>query len=362
MNNKRLRVAFIGMAHVHVMTLGRDFRRYPEQLDIVGIADYPPYTDEEYELRKKLNVPEDLQFKFWDDYKELLSQNIDIAVVTTDIKDHARATEEILALGINVVVEKPMALDMDDARRMYRAAHKSTGELIINWPIAWFPAFRKAKELADSGAVGDILRVQYRSPSTRGPYKLNENTPEELSKLWWYKSDRGGGSICDYAGYGCVLCTWFTGKVAKRVSGFKKNFFLPFSDVEDYSTFTIDFGDAIGLIEGSWSTMNNGEIPTGPVIYGSEGVIVADRFDPKVKVYRDLIPYRPSPQPNEVYETEPIEDNIAKNVIEHIVYKKPLFDMISLDFNMKAMAAFDAGRRSCESGAIEPAEEPFQLK
>lgn len=138
MNNKKLRVAFIGMAHVHVMTLGRDFRRYPEQLDIVGIADYPPYTDEEYELRKKLNVSEDLQFKFWDDYKELLSQNIDIAVVTTDIKDHARATEEILALGINVVVEKPMALDMDDARRMYpccaqkhrRAYHKLAYRLV----------------------------------------------------------------------------------------------------------------------------------------------------------------------------------------------------------------------------------------
>lgn len=360
MADKKLRAALIGMSHVHVHNLTKDFQKYPDKLEIIGIADVPPYTDEEHEMRIKYNVPECLGLKIWDDYKELLAQDIDVAIITTDIKDHARVTEEILALGINAVVEKPMALDMEDARRMYRAAHKSTAELIINWPIAWFPAFRKAKELSDSGVIGDVIRVHYRSPSTRGPYPLNQYTPEELSKLWWYKHDRGGGSICDYAGYGCVLSTWITGKTAKRVSGFKKNFFLPFSDVEDYSTFTIDFGDAIGLIEGSWSTMNNGEIATGPVIFGTEGVIVADRFDPVVKVYKDLIPYKPSPTPNEVYETKEIEDSIAKNVIDHLLDGTPLYDMITVDFNMKAMVAFDAGRRSCESGVIETAEEPFQ--
>ena len=191
---KKLRAALIGMSHVHVHNLTRDFQRYPERLEIIGIADVPPYTDEEREMRIKFNVPECLGLKIWDDYKELLAQDIDVAIVTTDIKDHARVAEEILAMGINVVAEKPMALDMEDARRMYRAAHKSTAELIINWPIAWFPAFRKAKELADSGVIGDVLRVHYRSPSTRGPYQLNQYTPEELSKLWWYKHDRGGGN------------------------------------------------------------------------------------------------------------------------------------------------------------------------
>jgi len=73
-----------------------------------------------------------------------------------------------------------------------------------------------------------------------------------------------------------------------------------------------------------------------------------------------LIPYKPSPTPNEVYETKEIEDNIAKNVIDHLSDGAPLYDMITLDFNMKAMVAFDAGRRSCESGVIETAEEPFQ--
>ena len=225
----KLRAAIIGLAHIHAILMINDLKRNTDSVEVVGMADYPPYTEEELQTRLKMNTPADCDYKVWDDYKELLKQNIDIAIICTDIKDHAAAVEETLAMGIHTVVEKPMALDMDDAKRMWNAYKKSSAELIINWPVAWMPSFRKAKELSDSGIIGDVLRVQYRSPATRGPYKLNEYTPEELSKLWWYKHERGGGSVCDYAGYGCLLTTWISGKIAKRVSGFKKNFFLPFS-------------------------------------------------------------------------------------------------------------------------------------
>ena len=253
-----------------------------------------------------------------------------------------------------------MAMTMADAKRMYRAHCRSSAELIINWPVAWFPAFNLAKDLTDRGIVGKVLRVQYRSPSTRGPYKLGEYTAEELSKLWWYKADRGGGSISDYAGYGCALTTWFTGKTAKRVSGMKKNFFLNFSDVEDYSVFCIDFGDSAGLIKGSWSTMSNGQIPTGPIVYGTEGVIVADRYDKEIKVYKELKPYVTSPGPDEVHLAEDTSDALAMNIWNFLHDGKPLHQMITAEFNMKIMAAFDAGRRSCESGVTEYTYEPFQ--
>ncbi len=160
-----------------------------------------------------------------------------------------------------------------------------------------------------------------------------------------------------------MLTTWIAGKTAKRVAGFKKNFTMKqFPAIEDYSVFSIDFGDSMGLIEGSWSTMSNGEIKTGPIVYGSKGVIVADRFDPEVKVYLDVIPYVPSPPANEVYTTGgplDIPDDAAANLYRHLELREPLNEMISADFNMKVMAAFDAGIRSCESGNIENIIEPF---
>ena len=62
---------------------------------------------------------------------------------------------------------------------------------------------------------------------------------------------------------------------------------------------------------------------------------------------------QPSPEPDEVYNVEPIEDNLASNVLNFILKGTPLFEMITADFNIKAMAALDAGTRSCESGKSE---------
>ena len=357
----KIKTVILGLEHIHATLLFHSFDACP-QIEWVGAADMEPISDELRQTYLEYNfmLPKEKWPKIFKDYREMLDQKPDLALICTDIKGHAAAVEETMSRGIHTVVEKPMATCLEDGKRMYRAAQKSTASLAINWPIAWFPAFRKVKELADSGTVGDVLRVQYRSPSTRGPYKLGEHSNEELSKLWWYQHDRGGGSIMDYAGYGCVLSTWINnGKIPRRVSGFKKNFFLPFSDVEDYSVFTLEYDRGVSVIEGSWSTMNNGEIATGPVVYGTEGVIVGDRFDPQVKVYKDLKPYQPSPKPTQVFDTKNSEENIAANVLNHIENGAPLFEMLTPDFNLRAMAALDAGIRSCETGQIVYTDDPF---
>lgn len=358
------KIALVGLDHVHTCQMYHSFSKSDIDFECLGMADFLSSDEEEVAKKISANTTREMRetVKLFHDYNELLDLKPDLVIVNSDVRSHADCVEKILARDLNVLVEKPMAFDMADAKRMYRAAKKSQGELLINWPIAWFPAFNKAKELADSGIIGEVLRVHYRSPSTRGPYRLDQFTPAQLSEMWWYQHDRGGGSIMDYAGYGCTLSCWITGSTPKRVFGIKKNCFLPFSDVEDYSSFTLDFGDKVGLIEGSWSTMNNGEIATGPVIFGREGVIVADRFDPVVKVYKDLKPYQPSPAPTETYEMPP-QDNtkMAVNVFEHFVNGAPIHEMLTLDFNMRAASALDAGIRSCESGNAEAAIEPFGL-
>ena len=353
---KKIRVAFIGMDHVHVHTLAYDFSRYPDRIEIVGIADYPKHQPDKLEYKKAHNFPKN-DLKIWEDYKELLRQDIDVAVITTSVKDHTDCAVEVLGMNIHTLLEKPMAMNMQDAKRIYKAYKESSAELIVNWPIAWFPAYRKAKEFADSGIIGDILRVQYRTTQTRGPYNLNDHTEEELKDMWWYQSEKGGGSLCDYAGYGCTLTTWITGKVAKGVMGIKKNFMQKFCDAEDYSAFLIDFGDSVGFLEGSWSTGHHGDLATGPIVYGTKGIVVADRYDKVVRVYLDKRLYPDATSPHIEHEVSWIEDNIALNVADFIQHKTPLFDMVTADFNMKSMVALDAGARSCESGMMEKGEE-----
>lgn len=350
---KKLKVALIGLAHVHAQILYKDFNKYPDKIEWLGCADVPPYSEDGLKRRLELNMPNIDMPEIYDNYTDLLDKKPDIALIATDIKGHADIVEETLARDIHTVVEKPMATTFEEGVRMYRAQEKSKASLAINWPVAWFASFRLAYELTQKGAVGTPLRFQYRSPATLGPYTAYGLSDEERSKLWWYRHERGGGSIMDYAGYGCTLATWFLGKAAKRAGGFRKNFFLPFSDVEDYSTFTLDFEDAVAIVEGSWSTISSGEIPTGPIVYGTEGTLVTDRSANEVKVYRQHKAYVKVMPPDEVHSAEPVDDNIAINIINHINNRTPLHELITADFNLKALGALDAGIRSCASGNIE---------
>jgi predicted dehydrogenase len=292
---------------------------------------------------------------------ELLAEKPDLICIGSDIADHAAVAVQCLQHGVNAVIEKPMALKIQDGIRMLDAARKSTASLFVNWPIAWFPAFNVAKQMVEDGKIGRPLRVVYRSPSTKGPYCSEPDfDPQKLGDIWWYRHDRGGGSLADYSGYSFTLATWFLKKMAKTVYGLRKNFLMPFTDVEDYSDFIIDFGDAVAQAEGSWSTFSSGEIPTGPIIYGSEGTIVCDRFTSVVKVYKTFKPYVQTPPPEEVVTPPPMPDlNLARQMIDFIRDGKPVHEMITLEFNLKQLAAMDAGVRSCESGCAEAVINPF---
>lgn len=361
---KKLTVAIIGLEHVHCNNLYSEFTKHPDLYDFIGCADVPPILDdiiEPVDVRMKRNFSRGVNagVKVFDDYKEILALKPDVAVVCCNMRNYPNIVEECLNLNINTVIEKPMAMNYEDGLRMYKAYQKSDAVFCINWPVAWFESFRKVKELVDAGEVGEVLRVHYRSPATLGPYShdFGAMSAEEIEKykdLFWYNHNRGGGSSLDYGGYGCTLATWILGKQAERVCGIRKNFFLKFSDVEDYVNYTLDFGTAVADIEGSWSTFNSGEVPSGPIVYGSKGTIVADRYSSEVKVYKTFS--HQFTEPDDVYTLAPwnnLEYMLPENLYDHLVNGKELYEMVTPEFNIKALAALDAGIRSSYSGIWE---------
>ena len=365
---KKLTVAIVGLEHVHSGCMYADFSKHPDKFEIIGCADIPARDDdiaEDVESRMKRNMRKAVHdgIKVYDDYKELLTVCPDVVVVCSNMRRYPDIVEETLSLGLNTVIEKPMAMTYADGIRMYNAYKKSDALFAINWPVAWFESFAKVKEIADSGEIGEVLRVHYRSPATMGPYTHNDEgiTKEEEEKylrMFWYHHNMGGGSSLDYGGYGCTLATLIFGRQAERVSGIRKNFLLGFSDVEDYVNYTLDFGRGVADVEGSWSTINTGEIPSGPVVYGSKGTIVADRYGSDVKVYKGFS--HTFTEPTNVYTLRAwneLEYTLPVNIYDHIVYKKPLYEMITPEFNIKALAALDAGIRSSYSGKWEETEK-----
>lgn len=351
---EKLKVAIFGLAHPHAAALTKAFKSLPDEAEILGYAEVGPYDDQTHEERmKNIGVKTAEGLEFFDDWHKLLDLGPDVAVVATENSVCADVSCEILSRGISVINEKPMAMNYADAKRMADTAKANGVHIITNWPIAWFPSFNYAKKLVDDGVVGKVMRVVYRSPATWGPYSYGQSKErppiEWLNKTWWYRKECGGGSILDYACYGTILATYFFGKKALNVRGIAKQFDVEGTSVEDYSAMILDFGDGVGLLEGSWSSFNPAEIPSGPIIYGKDGVIVCDRHSNLLKIYKGNT-HAPIP-PVEVIDCAEMDEykgELGRNIIDFLRGSDTLNPLLETEINLAVCAALDAGRRSAE--------------
>lgn len=91
-------------------------------------------------------------------FAEALQANVDALVIATPAVRHAELTLAALMAGRHVFVEKPLALDIDDAQQVCAAAEARGLTLMVGHLLQYHPAFLKLKEIVRAGEVG---RLQY---------------------------------------------------------------------------------------------------------------------------------------------------------------------------------------------------------
>ena len=184
-------------------------------------------------------------------------------------------------------------------------------------------------------------------------------TDVEKGAEWWHQAEPGGGALLDYCCYGACICRWMIGEPAVAALGIKANITSHYGDADDNAIITVRFPKALALLEATWTTWNVG-VPTGPIVYGTKGTLVAGgrevdgRHVPVIEVYtkrgHGLEP------PDQVLEGTPLpanRTNVAGELIHHLETGEPMHPTLELDFNLEAMAILDAGIRSAASGKME---------
>ena len=348
---KVYRIAVFGMAHLHAGILLKDSKKLGEKIEIIGYTDYLPCND----FEKRIN--ESLKYTQLPDYYEnpedLIALKPDIGIVCCDNASHKDVAVSLMENGIIPIIEKPLAFNVKDAIDIYETSQKTGVQFITNWPVAWFSPFKFAKKIFDEGVIGEPLRFIYRTTATLGPYSYDgpRKFDEYECSSWWYNSERGGGALIDYCGYGSILSTYFLNECPYEVYGHKRRFMMPDNagDVEDYAMLTMQFKNTVGYAEGSWSTPAIGCNRTGPIIYGTEGVLVCNRYDNLVEVYTD----RYSNEPSQSYVCNEEPETVLENLISHLDNGTELNPMLLPKVNMWVSAILDAGIRSCKSGVPE---------
>ena len=367
---KMIKAVIIGFAHMHVNEVALYISEQPD-FELVGAADLDSGVESIPDLRYTAkwnleNVQKNYCSNIFDDYKKMLDElNPDIAFIMTENCMKPEVVDECAKRGINVSIEKPIAVSYEEAKKIKASVDKYKIEAVVNWPVVWRPYIHQMKAALDEKLVGEPLKLRYINGHT-GPLgkgakhrgvseNAEEMTDEQRSKTWWHKEKFGGGVYLDICCYGCLFSQWFMGDGAESVMSVGENLNTPFGDTDDNFAAIIKYADKMSVIEGTWTTPR-AVIPSGPMVMCSNGVITCTggaENAPGVAAY-DIYG-------NEVDVPEIKIDDKYKNMpwqwANHINTGEPIHEMLTLDTNMKVMALLDAAIRSNKNGAAAKVEK-----
>jgi predicted dehydrogenase len=127
----------------------RNFTGHPET-ELVAISDTSQYVMDNMARRYP-------QAELYPDAQKLIRESgTEAIVIATESSTHFRFAFEALEQGKHVFVEKPMALVPEEAERLAELASLRGLVLMVGHLLMYHPAYLKAKELMDTGELGDI--------------------------------------------------------------------------------------------------------------------------------------------------------------------------------------------------------------
>mgnify|MGYP004530096907 CR=1 FL=1 len=362
-----IKAVIIGFAHMHVNEIALYMSEQPD-FELAAIADIPAkipeITDARYTRSWNLkNVKDNYCANVYDDYKKMLDEvKPDIAFILCENFRKPEVVEECAKRKINVSIEKPIAVSLDEAKRIASAVDKSGIEAVVNWPVMWRDYVHKMKKAIDDGVAGKPIKLRYINGHT-GPLgkgakhrgvsaNADSMTDEERSKTWWHMKDCGGGVFLDISCYGCFFTEWFLGSGEKSAISFGANLNTPFGDTEDNFAGVIKYDGKMSVVEGTWTTPRV-VIPSGPMMICTDGVVTCTggaENSPNVKAYNMFGDEIALPE----FKLEDKYKNMPWHYANHVKTGEPIHPMLTLDANVKVMALIDALTKSSESGKEEP--------
>ena len=100
--------------------------------------------------------------------------NFDGYIVATPPSTHFKISKKIISNGNNILIEKPITLNLKDAVILNKMAKRKKVNLMVGHVLLFHPAFKKIKELIDKGVLGKI-QYMYSNRLNLGRFRNDEN-------------------------------------------------------------------------------------------------------------------------------------------------------------------------------------------
>jgi len=332
-----LRVGIAGLVHGHVGGFLNQNRNRAD-IQIVGVAEADAKLSDF--IASKFSLPKEI---FFADLEEMLNKSKPQAVlIYSNTYDHRAIVEVCARHGIPVMMEKPLAVSLADARAMQAAARVAKIPVLVNYETTWYRSNRAAYDLVHDKSIGDIRKVVVHD-GHQGPKEINV----EPWFLAWLSDPKlnGAGALFDFGCYGADLMTWLMdGRRPDSVTAVTQ-YIKPdiYPHVDDEATIILTYPKAQAILQASWNWPYSRK---DMEVYGQTGYAIT--------VARDSVRVRLREQdPEKMIDAKPLDAGESDSVSylrAVLLDGKPPQGPSSLETNIIVTEILDAARQSAATG------------
>ena len=252
-----VRVALLGMAHVHAGGYAQAVQRSPDA-EITCVWDGDPQRGRPAAEQYGVPYVSDLR-------AAVIRDDVDGVVVNAPTAQHPEVIGAALEAGKHVFTEKALAIHTREADELVQAVRRSGIQFMISLPSRTRPETLFMRTALDEGLLGDVTMMRARvahSAALDGWFKGGS--------AWFGDAAlAGGGSLFDLGCHTVDVMRWFLGE-PESVTAMTTNFAKAY-DIDDQCIALVRFKNgALGILDVSWVHRAG---PNTTEIYGTEGFV-----------------------------------------------------------------------------------------
>lgn len=253
---RKIKVGIIGCGEIASKWHIPGFQRLEKTAVITAACDISPLG---VSVARKANIP-----RTYSNVSEMLrKEDLDIVDICTPPQTHTSLSIEAMEKGVNVLLEKPMALRLSDCDEMIRVSRKTGSKLCIIHNELFRPPVLQARKMVAEGKIGRVIGMQWCRLTHREEYLAKENH-------WIHKLP--GGIIGETGPHGIYTSLAFLKRITNVEIAAKNICKYPWAPF-DYFDIILEGDDIISNVIISHASDN---YVADMNVYGTDGILKLD--------------------------------------------------------------------------------------
>ncbi len=214
------------------------------KLNLVAVCDVVPENMES--LLAKHDLQEDKAIKRYTNYKTMIQENkIELIGIATESGIHAEIALYCIDNGINVIIEKPMAMSIKDADEIIKRSEQNGVKVSACHQNRFNIAVQEMRKAVETGRFGKLSHGSIH-------VRWNRNQEYYTQAPWRGTWEQDGGALMNQCIHGIDLLRWMLGDEIDEVYGVTKQQFHDYFEAEDVGMAVVKFKNGtVATIEGT---------------------------------------------------------------------------------------------------------------